>query len=46
MDGEDTRIDPAMKSLKMLSNNGRIQSVMEESGAFDRSFGKSRIISI
>jgi hypothetical protein len=38
----DTRIDPAMKSLKMLSTNGRIQFVMEELGGFDRSYGKSR----
>jgi hypothetical protein len=33
--GEDTRMDPALKSLKMFSNNGRIQSIMKESGGFE-----------
>jgi hypothetical protein len=44
--GEDIRINPAMKSLKMLSNNRRIQSVMEESGGFDRLNGKSQLRSV
>ncbi len=39
-------MDPAMKSLKMFSKNGRIQSVMKESGGFDRLNGKSRFLSI